>query len=223
MLPKLTFDYASQTYHVPAEWTSWDWINDFENYPDQNHETFKNEYDWHYRNQSGVLSRYIRTIEGHTTVCTSKKGVKYERHTAAKPYVYYFFALAAVELINNPALYRSERASALNGAFVINYANSIDVSTLNIMADKTRNKKYIISSEFGALLARVFNTTSGIKGDDALKIEQREDKKSMCPHCRTVYEMLSKTCWTPEHPDYEKHAETFIAQLEYIQNRNTHG
>jgi hypothetical protein len=223
MLPKLTFDYATQTYHVPAEWVSWDWINDFENYPDQNHEVFKDEYDWSYRNKSGVLNRYIRTIEGHTTICTSKKSVQYERHTAAKPYVYYFFALAAVELINTPSLYRSERASALNGAFVVNYANSIDISNLTIMADKTRNKKYIISSEFGALLARVFNATSGVRRDDFLKVEQREDKKSICPNCKTVYELLSKNCWTPEHPEYQKYAESFIAQLEYIRSRNTNG
>lgn len=222
MLPKLTFDYATQTYFVPAEWVAWDWINNIENYPDPEHLVFKGEYDWDHRHTSGVLSRYIRTIEGHTTLCTSKKGLQYERTSTAKPYVYYLFALAAVELINNPSLYRTARASSLNGAFVVNYANSINLANLSPLQDKIRGK-YIISSDFGALLARVFNATSGIRQEDYLKVEVREDKKSMCPHCKAVFEMLSKTYWTPDHPDYEKHAEGFIAQMEYVQTRNTHG
>ena len=222
MLPKLTFDYTTQTYSVPAEWVAWDWINNIENYPDPDHLVFKGEYDWDHRHKAGVLSRYIRTIEGKTTLCTSKKGLQYERTSTAKPYIYYLFALAAVELINNPALYRTARASSLNGAFVVNYANSIDLTNLSVLQDKIRGK-YIISSDFGALLARVFNETSGIRQEDYLKTELREDKKSMCPHCKAVFEMLSKTYWAPSHPDYEKHAEGFIDQMEYTQTRNTHG
>lgn len=222
MLPKLTFDYSTQTYNVPAEWVDWDWINDFSNYPDPEHEIFAAEYDWEYRYQSGVLSRYIRSLEGGTTSCTSKNKVQYNRTTIAKPYTYYFFALAAVELINNPSLYREARAASINGAFVVNYANSIDMSSLTTVVRK-KSGKHLINTEFGALIARVFNATSGVRTEHALRIEPREDRKSLCPHCNAVYELLSKKYWLPNHPDYEKNAESFIRKLEYIHDRNAEG
>jgi len=223
MLPKLTRNYTTGTYDVPKEWISWDWINNFENYPDPEHLTFAREYDWEHRQKSGVLSRYIKTIEGHTTTCVSSTGTKFTKTFVPKPYIYYLFALAAVELINNPKLYRSARENSLNGAFVVNYANSINVSSLSFIPERTNGKKYIIGTEYGALLARVFNVHSGVQQEDWLRTELREDRKSFCPNCYAVFELLSKKCWTPKDPDYKEQVKVFIEQIEYIRHRNENG
>jgi len=224
MLPKLTYDSSYGGYIVPGQWTRWDWINSFENYPDPQHEVFVGEYDWEFKDGNrGVLARYIRTMEGHTTNCISSKNTSFTRTTPAKPYMYYMFALAAVELINNPDLYRYERQGSLNGAFVTNYANSISISALSFLPEKEGGKKYLISTEFSALFARVFNATSGVRKDNALKIERREDKTGQCPHCDAVFELLSRKSWPPDHPDYEKMVEKHHAQNANRQNRNTNG
>jgi len=224
MLPKLTFNALAGGYIVPGQWTRWDWINSFENYPDPDHLVFHGEYDWEFKDSNrGVLARYIRTMEGHTTECVSSKNKPYTRETPPKPYMYYLFALAAVELINNPDLYRKERAGALNGSFVTNYANGIDIAALAFLPEREGGKKYLISTEFSALLARVFNETSGVRKDDALRIERREGKSGLCPHCDAVYELLSRNYWEPGHPDYEKMREKHFAQNARRQNRDTNG
>lgn len=224
MLPQLTFNNFSGEYLVPAEWVSWDWINSFENYPDPDHLVFKDEYDWEYKNgNKGVLVRYIRTMEGYTSECISSKGTSFIRTNPAKPYMYYLFALSAAELINNPEKYRSERSGSLNGSFVTNYANSIDVTALSFMPKKESGKKYLISTEFSALFARVFNATSGVKADDALKVEKREDKKGMCPNCKAIFELLSGNVWTQESQDYKKMVDKYLAQNKNRHDRDTHG
>lgn len=223
MLPKLTFNSAYGGYIVPKQWTSWDWINNFENYPDPQHEVFCNEYDWDFREARGVLARYIRTMEGHTTECVSKKNVAYTREYPAKPYMYYIFALAAVELINNPDLYRDERVGTLNGSFVVNYANSINVSALAFLPEREGGKKYLISTEFSALFARVFNATSGVRADNNLRVEKREAKTGLCPNCKSIFELLSRKYWDVNHPDYEKMLEKHFDQNARRQHRDTHG
>jgi hypothetical protein len=224
MLPKLTFNSFSGGYYVPAVWLSWDWINSFDNYPDPEHLVFKDEYDWEYKDgNKGVLARYVRTMEGYTSDCITTKGTAFVRNNPAKPYMYYLFALAAIELINNPDLYRNERHGSLNGSFVTNYANSIHMNTLSFMPEKESGKKYLISTEFSALFARVFNVTSGVRANDALKIEKRESKKGMCPNCEAVFELLSGKFWTPESPEYQKMLDKYVAQNRNRQNRDTHG
>jgi hypothetical protein len=224
MPAKLTFDSGYGGYIVPREWTNWDWINSFENYPDPEHLIFEGEYDWKFRHgRRGVLARYIRTMEGHTTECVNTHNTVYTRSTPAKPYMYYLFALAAVELINNPDLYRDERAGTLNGSFVTNYANSIDVTAYSFLPEREGGKKYLISTEFSALFARVFNVTSGVRADSALRIEGREDKTSLCPNCEAVFQLLSRDYWTKDHEDYEKIKEKHFAQHAKRQHRNTHG
>ncbi len=137
--------------------------------------------------------------------------------------MYYLFALAAVELINNPDLYRDERKGSLNGSFVVNYANSIDITALSFLPEREGGKKYLISTEFAALFARVFNAKSGVRIDDSIKVELREDKKGRCPNCEAVFELLSRRYWEPGHPDYEKMVEDYVAQNKKRQHRNTHG
>jgi hypothetical protein len=224
MLPKLTFNSFSGEYIVPGQWTRWDWINSLDNYPDPDHSVFTGEYDWDFRHSGrGVLSRYIRTMEGYTSECFSSKNTPYTRNNPAKPYMYYLFALAAVELINNPDLYRDERKGSLNGSFVVNYANSIDITALSFLPEREGGKKYLISTEFAALFARVFNAKSGVRIDDSIKVELREDKKGRCPNCEAVFELLSRRYWEPGHPDYEKMVEDYVAQNKKRQHRNTHG
>jgi hypothetical protein len=224
MPSKLSFNSFSGGYFVPAEWLSWDWINSFDNYPDPEHLVFRAEYDWEYKDgNKGVLARYIRTMEGSISDCVTAKGTTFVRNNPAKPYMYYLFALAAVELINNPDFYRNERFGSLNGSFVTNYANSIQMNTLSFMPEKESGKKYLISTEFSALFARVFNATSGVRADDALKIEKRESKKGLCPSCKAVFELLSNKFWTPESPEYQKMLDKYVAQNKNRHNRDTHG
>ena len=223
MLPKLTFDHAYGGYIVPRQWTNWDWINNFENYPDPEHEVFSNEYDWEFRDQRGVLARYIRTMEGHVTECISKKNVPYTRTQVAKPYMYYMFVLAAVELLNNSDLYRNERIGTINGSFVVNYANSIDVTALAFLPEREGGKKYLLSTEFSALFARVFNATSGVRDDDALRVEKREPRTSLCPDCKSIFELLSRKYWGVDHPDYEEMLEKHLALHTLRQHRDTNG
>lgn len=224
MPPKLTFDQSTGKYSVPQEWLNWDWINDPSNYPDKEHTTFLEEYDWDYRySGKGVLNRYINTIEGREVKYSSKTGKKCVRNIAAKPYIYYMFSLAAVELIQKPELYREARQGRLNGAFVVNYANSINVRSLSFLPTDVDSKRYLISTEFTALLARVFNEHSGILEVDKLLLEQRDPRKSLCPHCQAIFEVLSGNYILPTDDEYEQHKDKFFKRLDYKVSRDTNG
>ena len=222
MLPKLTFTDGS--YNVPKEWVNWDWINNIENYPDPEHLVFEGEYDWNYRQGNGVLGRYIRHVSGFKYQRISKSGKRSDVNSQPKPYIYYMFALAAIELIENPRLYRDAHVGALNGQFVVNYANGIEVENLKWVPEKAgKRKKHVVPACYGALLSRVFNETSGVKADDKLKLEEREPKKCLCPYCKAVFEHVTRLIYLPGDKGYDEARKKLGSQIEYRLHRDLVG
>jgi hypothetical protein len=219
MLPKLTFNDGQ--YVVPHQWRDWDWINDIDNYPDPHHHVFKEEYDWEFKEGQNVLARYIRSISGHSYTRKSKKGNKFEVTKLGQPVIYYKFALGAVELINNPFLYREAHRNSINGQFVVNYSNSIETGLDNFPSQA--RKKHLIPSGYGALLARVFNATSGVRMDDYLKVESREPKKCFCPNCKSVFTQVTRDVLRPGDEGYEDALTQMGMQIEYRITRDVNG
>ena len=233
MRPQLTYNTAKNKWEIPLEWSYWDWMIDPENYPDPFFSVFEEEYDYEYINERGILFKYKNHILGKETELVSKTGKTFVRKSAPKAYQYILFAKGATRLINNPALYRSARYGSLNGSFVINYVNSVHLSELipsgtvskeEKLYKSLANKKYLISTEFGALMARTFNATSGIEPKQyGLKTEKREDKLSKCPACRAIYQNLTKEYLRPQDPGYEDLAEKMTDQADYKQSRDENG
>lgn len=221
MLPKLTF--TDGEYTVPREWVYWDWINDPAHYPDPDHLVFEDEYDWEYRDGNGVLGRYIRHISGHSYDKISKNGKRFTQTTPPNPVTYYLFALAAVELIETPDLYRDAHAGVLNGQFVVNYANSLYCNNLAWLPEKEDRKKHLIPAGYGALLSRVFNKTSGVRKEDELKLEPREPKKCLCPNCKTIFEYVTRNMVLPGDENYDKAFSKMSKQMEYRNQRDEDG
>lgn len=221
-------------YRVPEVWQRLSWAREFENYPDPDHEVLKNEYDWQYKDSKGVVYGYINHIEGSERLL--KAGKKVSRKTAPKPFTYYAFAQGAVYLHNNPDSIRDVRAKkGLTGGFVVNYVNSITVEDLfprqynneldEQLIDKLKEKTHIIPVTYGALLARVFNETSGIDEKDKLLIEPREGKVMVCPNpnCECAFELLSKEFWLPGEDGYADKVDQSAQQQAYRKHRDIHG
>lgn len=236
MLPKLTpfLDNNRFKYRVPDVWKKLSWAKDFDNYPDQEHLLFEEEYDWEYRNERGVVYGYINHVEGSERL--EKIGRKVNRKTMPKPFTYYAFAQGAVHLHNNPDLIRDVRAKkGLHGSFVVNYVNSIPVDELfdrrfndeldEQLVEKLKAKTHIIPVTYGALLARVYNETSGVHEGDKLSIEPREGKIMVCPNpdCACAFELLSRDFWTSDHPDYDEKVAKSGNQYSYRKHRDIHG
>jgi len=233
MRPQLTYNTATNQWETPLEWGYWDWMIDPENYPDPTFSVFAGEYDYEFIDKRGVLFKYKNHIYGKETEVVSSTGKTFVRKSAPKAYQYALFAKGAVRLINNPALYRSARYGSLNGSFVINYVNSVHLSELipsgtvekeEKLYNSLANRKYLISTEFGALMARTFNLTSGIEPKQyGLKTEKREDKLSRCPACEAIYYNLSRDFVLPKDSDYSDLCEKMTDQAEYKQSRDEHG
>ena len=138
------------------------------NYPDPEHATFVDEYDWDYKDEKGLIYKYINHVEGSQRL--EKVGRKVNRRTSPKPQSYYLFASVAVYLLNHPEYIRDVRAKGgLHGGFVVNYANSIPVNellppefndTVEPLVKKLKEKKHILPVTFASLFARVFNFVS---------------------------------------------------------------
>lgn len=221
---QLTF--VDGKYEVPDEWVTWEWITKIENYPDPNHRVFEHEYDWDFRDKQGVLGRYIRKIDGSTSQRTSKTGNLFDVTYAPSPYIYYLFSLAAVELIENPHLYREAHEGKLNGSFVVQYANKIGVSSHDWLPEKEgRRKTHVISDSYGPLLARVFNACSGVRSDDELRVEPREPKRCKCPNpkCRAIFQQLTKSFWLPGEKGYDEEELAMVVGLAYRKDRDDNG
>jgi len=237
MLPQLTFsvlENGRRSYSVPEIWRDLAWASDFGNYPDQKHKVLEGEYDWPFKDEKGVVYGYINHVEGSGRLLREDKEVK--RKTLPKPFTYYAFAQGAVHLHNNPEKIRKVRADqGLTGGFVVNYVNSCPISELfNLkecdpetekLIEKLITKTHIIPVTYGALLARVFNATSGIHEDDYLNTEEREGKVMICPNpeCNCAYELLSRDFWLPDHPEYEQKVAKSHDQREYRRERDITG
>lgn len=233
MRPQLTYNTATNKWEIPLEWSDWDWMIDPENYPDPAFSVFAEEYDYEFRNERGILFKYKNHIFGKETEVVSKAGKTFVRKSAPRAYQYVLFAKGATRLINNPELYRSARYGSLNGSFVINYVNSVHLNELipsgtvskeEKLYKSLADKKYLISTEFGALMARTFNRTSGIESRQyGLKTEKREDKLSKCPACHAIYHNLTRDFVRPQDPDYSDLCEKMTDQADYKQGRDAHG
>ena len=221
-------------YLVPDIWKRFIWARDFINYPDPEHQVLKEEYDWKFKDDKGVVYGYINHVEG--TERLLKVGRKVSRKMPAKPFTYYAFAIGAAYLHNNPGAIRDVRAEkGITGAFVVNYVNSIDVYDLfdpryndesgEQLVKKLKQKAHIIPVTYGALLARVFNATSGISKQHHLLVEPREPKIMVCPNpnCQCAFELLSKNFWEPGDEDYDMKREASYSQHTYRKNRDTDG
>lgn len=233
MRPQLTYNPETNKWEIPPEFSNWDWIVDPKNYPDPTFAVFSREYDYEFIERRGILFRYKNHIYGKETKAVSSTGKTFVRKSSPKSYQYNLFLKGAVRLINNPALYRSARYGSLNGSFVINYINSIPLHDLIPSGTVTKeeklyknllNKKYLISTEFGALMARTFNYTSGIEPRQyGLKTEKREDKLSKCPACEAIYYNLSRDFVLPKDSDYSDLREKMTQQTDYKQIRDELG
>lgn len=225
---------GKRKYTVPDIWKKLSWARDFDHYPDPEHETFEDEYDWEYKDEKGVVYGYINHVEGSGRL--EKIGKYVSRKTTPKPFTYYAFAQGAVYLHNNPHKIRDVRAEkGITGAFVVNYVNSIDVDDIfdrryndemdEALVEKLKKKTHIIPVTYGALLARVFNETSGIADDDKLLIEPREGKIMTCPNpdCACAFELLSRDFWTPDNPEYHEKIAKSQEQHLYRKHRDIHG
>ena len=238
MLPQLTVDLDAtgtrRRYIVPPIWKNLPWASNFENYPDQKHQVLENEYDWEFKDEKGVVFGYINHVEGSARLLREDKEVK--RKTAPKPFTYYAFAQGAAYLNNHPEEIRKVRADqGLNGSFVVNFVNSIPINELfdpeqndaesAKLIEKLKTKTHIIPVTYGALLARVYNATSGVHEDDFLNTEEREAKVMVCPNpkCNCAYELLSRNFWLPNHPEYEQKVAKSHDQREYRRERDITG
>lgn len=213
-------------YAIPPEWRREVWITDPDNFPDPEFTTFQEEWDYEFIDTKGVLADFKRLIVGHESTVT-RNGNEFARRYRGRPETFYWFAIAATELINNPdSYYRQAHTGQLNGVFVVNYANMIDITGLMEALDgtKTRNRKHLLSPRFGALYARLFNRyCPGLRTDDYLKVELREPRRGMCPNCGCIYEHLTHNFITATSPQYEKARENFFGQVDYRKERDDNG
>lgn len=215
-------------YIEPAEWRDYEWINDPGNYPDPEYTVFQDEYDWDCRDSKGLIYKYIKHIEGSAYL--GRLGKNPKRHQSPSPKSYYMFAMAAVHLHNNPKLIRDTHKDQIHGGFVVNYANSIQISALvnlntvvSTTSERLQRKKHLIPVTFSSLFARVFNETSGIDKEYYLKTAPREDRKHQCPSCGCIYEQLSKKYKLPGDPGFEDWSASAIEQREDRAHRNMTG
>tara|TARA_R100000951_G_C2612493_1_gene171684 strand:+ start:309 stop:1025 length:717 start_codon:yes stop_codon:yes gene_type:complete len=210
MQTQLTFENGQ--YQIPEQWRRLLWIREFSNYPDPDHATFVDEYDWSYKDEKGLIYKYINHVEGSQRL--EQVGRKVNRRTSPKPQSYYLFASVAVYLLNHPEYIRDVRAKGgLHGGFIVNYANSIPVNellpppfndTVEPLVKKLKEKKHILPVTFASLFARVFNAYSGVQEEHKILTEPREAKLSVCPNpdCSCAFEQLSRDFWLPTDAEY---------------------
>jgi len=235
--PRIEFDYQTNKWVTPPQWGLWEWINDPDNYPDPNFDVFKNEFDFGLINERGILHRYKNHIYGSTKEYRDAKGKSIIKTFRPKCYQYFLFARAAVRLINEPELYREALENKLNGSIVINYLNLVTIYGLippnTVETDKDfylnlGKSKHLVSAEYGASMARVFNATSGlhlhVSGQQyELKTEKREDKYALCPSCESIYTQLTREVVEAGSPKYKEAMKKLVKQIEYDRHRRENG
>ena len=168
-------------------WSVLEWAMDLRNYPDPEHLALRNEYDWDWADERGLVHRYIKHIGG---------SISSTRKYAPRPYTYWAFAFGAMTLINNPSLIRTCYSSGLTGDLVVKYVNTVDIKALfpldlndeSKFLTKVKSKKNLIPVDYSALYARVFNEFSGVEPVDALHIRTRGPHLSLCKNCGAITE-----------------------------------
>lgn len=235
--PRVEFDHLTQEWIIPEVWKDWGYIVDPSNYPDPNFDVFKDEFDFELIDTRGILYRYKNHIMGSSKEYINAQGKSIIRNMTPKCYQYFLFAKAAVRLINDPSLYREALENKLNGTIVINYLNLCNIfdliptATADVQTELYRNldrKKHLVSAEFGACMARVFNATSGLHLHAAgkqyeLKVERREDKYALCPNCGSIYTQLTRDVVEATDENYPAVKEKLIKQIEYDRHRRENG
>ena len=231
------FTFQSDTNHPNGgtyvasdnRWQRLEWGLDLDNYPDPAHAALENEYDWECRDDKGVLCSYITHIEGNARIEKKKK------RTAGCPVSYWAFCLGAIHLINNPELIRESRRGSVHGGFVVNYVNSIEIESMfpreenGVLLNDSKvyenfiNKKHLIPVQYSALLARVFNRSSGIQERHRLKEQPRKPKLGHCPACDAYYELLTRKYARPGDSDYAMFMKNFHEQYIDRHNRDANG
>ena len=217
-------------YEVPDIWRHFSWASNFENYPDQQHLVFEEEYDYEFKDEKGQIYNYLNHIQG--TARLQKQGKTYP----GKPYTYYIFAMTAAYMFNNPDILREIKVkNGYSGSTVVNFANTIRLNTLfplEYCSEENKeelvelyNKSHIVPSQYGPLYARVYNETSGVWPTEYIKTEPRETKLMRCPNpgCGCIFEMLSKDFYTQDHPRYLELVDKMGGQARYKHKRDTDG
>jgi hypothetical protein len=236
--PSITFDYELKRWVSPSEWRYWEYMNDPSNFPDPDLLTFKDEYDYGLRRERGMIYRLHRHLFGGEIEVFNADRQSHIRRIPPKVFEFYIFCNAAVKLINDPSLYRSVHEGRLNGSTVANYANLVHLDGLipgdvvkidTEESEKTyvnlKNKKNLVSVEFSACYARLFNKTSGLQNyghltqQYTLKTVPREDKLALCPCCSSFYTQVTRDVIKPGTVRYEKAKQAFADQIEYDQRR----
>jgi hypothetical protein len=213
------------TYLIPPEWRKEAWISDPSNFPDPTFSTFAEEWDYEFIDVRGVLCDFKRHIFGHEST-SQRNGKAFQRKHRGRPETFYLFSIAALELINNPeSYYRQEHTGQINGVFVVNYLNMIDmVGLLDSLDGRTKGKKHLVSPRFGALYARLFNRyCPGLRVDDHLKVEKREPRRGKCPNCKCIYEHLTNRFVRPTDKGYQQWHDSFKGQIDYRKSRDDNG
>lgn len=235
--PQIQFDYQTNKWVTPPQWGLWEYITNTDNYPDPNFNVFEDEFDYHLINERGILHRYRNYIYGSTKEYRGANGRSIVRTIRPQSLRYFLFGRAAVRLINNPELYRPALENKLNGSIVINYLNLIPIhdlippNTVETDQDFYQNlgkSKHLVSVEYGACMARVFNATSGlhlhVSGRQyELKTERREDKYALCPNCESIYTQLTREVVEAGSPKYKDAMKKFVKQIEYDRHRRENG
>jgi len=238
-IPRITYDDSAKRWVMPPEWNEWEFIVNSDNYPDPDFKVFANEYDYTLKHKRGILCRYNNHVLGAEIEYRGDDGKSHIRIITPKTYQYFLFCRAAVTLINEPERYRPALEGALNGGVVIGYANMCTIENLippnTIKREETEkmynnlaHKKRLISQEFGALMARTFNATSGlllhnIGKQYELKVDARKDKYALCPSCKAIYTQLTREIVEANTPDYKPALQKLVKQIEYDEHKREHG
>jgi len=238
-IPRITYDDSAKRWVMPPEWNEWEFIVNSDNYPDPDFKVFANEYDYTLKHERGILYRYNNHVLGAEIEYRGDNGKSHIRIITPKTYQYFLFCRAAVTLINEPERYRPALEGALNGGVVIGYANMCTIENLippnTIKREETEkmynnlaHKKRLISQEFGALMARTFNATSGlllhnIGKQYELKVDARKDKYALCPSCRAIYTQLTREIVEANTSEHKIALHKLIKQIEYDEHKREHG
>lgn len=236
--PSITFDYELQLWVCPNEWFYWDYISDPSNFPDPTLSTFKDEYDYPFMHKRGMIHRLHKHLFGWESEVFKGNRQSHTRKISPKVYEFYIFCKAAVKLLNDPSLYRPVYEGRLNGSTVASYANLVHLDGLipgdivKIDTEKSEKtyvnleyKKNLVSAEFSACYARLFNKISGLQNyphlaqQYTLKIMPREEKLFLCPCCGSFYTQVTRDEIKPGTEAHKRAREAFADQIEYDQRR----